>query len=118
MRPESRHERAMKAGTCATPRLLAAARTAAVGLFTSIWPLTGTEKPAEKTPDTPQADRRLEQDNQLRTALIVLKSLNLASGKQPARETKKDEPKEEPAGDAARNTERTPPPRDVPAGKQ
>ena len=79
---------------------------------------TGTEKPAEKTPDTPQADRRLEQDNQLRTALIVLKSLNLASGKQPARETKKDEPKEEPAGDAARNTERTPPPRDVPAGKQ
>ena len=79
---------------------------------------TGTEKPAEKTPDTPQADRRLEQDNQLRTALIVLKSLNLASGKQPVREAKKEEARDQPAGDAARNTERTTPPRDVPAGKQ
>ena len=79
---------------------------------------TGTEKPAEKTPDTPQADRRLEQDNQLRTALIVLKSLNLASGKQPAREAKKDEARVQPAGDAAKNNKRTTPPRDVPAGKQ
>ncbi|NLB07217.1 MAG: hypothetical protein GX835_09710, partial [Desulfobulbaceae bacterium] len=79
---------------------------------------TGTEKPAEKTPDTPQADRRLEQDNQLRTALIVLKSLNLASGKQPAREAKKEEARDQPAGDAARNNESTTPPREVPAGKQ
>ncbi len=55
----------------------------------------------------------MEKDNQLRTALIVLKSLNLASGKQPAREAKKDETR-----DNGTPPEKTPPPPPVPAGKQ
>jgi len=73
---------------------------------------TGTEAPAAKPAEPDRADQRLEKDNQLRTALIVLKSLNLASGKQPVREAKKDETR-----DGAGNTEKTPPP-PVPAGKQ
>ena len=63
-----------------------------------------------------EIDKRLEQDNQLRTALIVLKSLNLASGKQPAREAKKTEPRDEPARDAAPKAERQPAPQAEPAG--
>lgn len=73
---------------------------------------TGPEAPAAKPAEPDRADQRLEKDNQLRTALIVLKSLNLASGKQPAREAKKDETR-----DGATKTEKTPPP-PVPAGKQ
>ena len=74
---------------------------------------TGTEAPAATPAEPDQADQRLEKDNQLRTALIVLKSLNLASGKQPAREAKKDETR-----DNGTPPEKTPPPPPVPAGKQ
>lgn len=49
--------------------------------------INATEYPEdfEKTDDIQQVTTRLEEDNQLRTALIILKSLNLTTKKQPIR---------------------------------
>lgn len=75
---------------------------------------SGEDAPLDETnTDTGLAGQRLQQDNQLGTALIVLKSLNLASGKQPAREAKKDQARSDRARDAAKNEESK-----LPAGKQ
>ncbi len=47
---------------------------------------TNQEENFEKVEDIQQIAKRLEQDNQLRTALIILKSLNMASGRNKSKE--------------------------------